>query len=938
MTRRTIIIALTLLFVVLEAQLVFAQGNKIGKSPLADYPTLQAAQIAFQRDLKTGNEGEKAIAHLGLAFLDMERDSLELAFFHADTVAKIYLDLNEKRQEQLAKKDWNLNTLRAFANDIIVKGYEKAKKENTLAAWNNFLTRFPKPNYTLLATNRLYTEGVKMRNDFLCVALQKERDSTRLLALLRDHERDLRRNAPDCYRTGAARQLQMAMYGKSWSELKNFFKANPRHPLSTDPVRDAFITVMATGNAREMFNFSKANPTSAFAQIAMDSAAFYVFPELRRVGNFNNLLAFYRQYPNTARTAELDEYFADFVQKTDIVMPFRKESAADLTLRYLPKTERALYNFYRRYGTEWAVNQFITQHNDVTIPTAELERDMALFRMGKDPRRRLEFIKQAGDTYAAFWALQKQIQPDLKAQKWSLAVQTVRDLRQFFPKNTPSVDSLLAILERPLNDTKTENLGRNVNLAVVPEYCPVISADNRTLYFCRNQGQEDVYVSRRNDKGEWSPAEVCRGLDSRVNEAPVAVSADGNRLLLFKEGKLFYTDKNTEGGWTDEILMSPNINASIWQAEASYSPDGKVLVFDTRGRKDVVGLLQSNESSGFDYKHENIDLFVSFKTGENTWSPAVNLGNTINTPYRERSPFLHPDGRTLYFCSEGLGGLGDLDLYKTTRLDATWLNWSPPVHVGKELNTTGEDWGYKISTNGKYAYYSSEGDIWMATPLPAVAQPLPTRVITGKLSDFNEKLVFDAQIIVRDKLKGDTIMTLRPDPKTGEYAVVVPDDKDYEAVVVKKDYLPVTVNLTTTPSVTGDREGKDDIQLIKKEDITGKSITYTLRNLNFDFDKAAVQNISFAELDRWADVLIKNNLKASIEGHTDNVGNDRHNEDLSQRRAEAARAYLISKGCNPANIEAKGFGEKMPITTNDTEGGRAQNRRVEIKIRKEEKQ
>ena len=209
-------------------------------------------------------------------------------------------------------------------------------------------------------------------------------------------------------------------------------------------------------------------------------------------------------------------------------------------------------------------------------------------------------------------------------------------------------------------------------------------------------------------------------------------------------------------------------------------------------------------------------------------------------------------------------------------------------------------------------------------------------MVTGRLVDFNDKAVTDVRIIVRNKIKGDTLTILRPDPTTGEYAVVVPADGDYEAVVVnrKTDYLPMSVNLTT-PSVSGDLETKDDIKLIKKDDVSGKGVSFTFRNLNFAFGKADIQAESFSELDRWAEVLQGYKFKARIEGHTDNVGDDERNLQLSQRRAEAARAYLIGKNCNPNDIEAVGLGKRQPIGDNKTEDGRAMNRRVEIQIRKE---
>lgn len=902
------------------------------KSPLDAFASPELARTEFQKKLR-GNDGEKVYANVGMAHYWLTVDSLRLAFAHADTAEKSFPNLNDKRQTQLAEKHITLNSTRTLVTDIIKLAFDHAKSEGDFVAWADFLRFYPKPNYG--AIGKFYTEGVKNRNEQLCFRLRKM-PLDELQTTLATYETELRRQAPDCFKSASARQIALVFDGKSWNGLDDFFKKNPKHPLSKDTSRRTFVATMSSRNARQMFDFAKRNPESSFSQIATDSGFYYIFPELIKRGKLEELMKFHQQFPQSSFDGELDAFFANEITEKVTILPFRREMAGEFNLKNLPKTNAALYAFYRNFGTVWGIDQFTEQHADNTVDKTTMDADRELFKLAENRDKTSDFIKKAAPTHSAFRALQRLIYNDVKNQRWANAGAIVRQYAPFFPANDKRIVMLSEVLDRPLSNVTTERLSNNVN-SLAAEYCPVISADNKTLYFCRRTNQEDVYVSHRNDKGEWGAAEICRGLDSPSNnEAPMTLSADGNEMLLFKEGYLLFTEKTPEGTWTRGRDISPNINASKWQAESSFSADGKVLIFESRRRDDVLGLKESGFSFG-DYRHENIDLFISFKMGENTWSKAINLGKRINSPFRERSPFLHPDTRTLYFCSEGLGGLGDMDLYKTTRLDSTWLNWSEPIHVGKELNTAGEDWGYKISTNGRYAYFSSNQDIWMATPLPEIARPLPTKIISGVLTGMDNRPVIGTRIIIRDKIRGDTITTLKPDPRTGEYAVVIPLDREYEAIVVnpQNNYLPVTVDLTTTTSTSGDIEGKSDIKIFKKDEVTGKGLNFTFRNLNFDFSKADIKPESFGELDRWADILKQNKFKSTIEGHTDNVGDDAGNLTLSQRRADAARAYLISRGCNADDIQAIGQGEKQPISTNNTDAGRAMNRRVMIQVRKE---
>jgi outer membrane protein OmpA-like peptidoglycan-associated protein len=925
---------LTVFFVALSVLLHAQPANpKAGETPLSKFKNIEEAKTAFDKGLQ-GADRDKVWANYGLSFYFVQKNNLDAAFAAADTAAKMFPLLKEKAQTSLIEEKISLAQIRTQVDKIIKSAFEKAKSTKTFDSWDNFLTHFPKPAYAS-GVQKYYTEAIYSRGIFVCDRLKEENNAAALQTLLTRYEADLKKVDLECFNAGNARLLGMQFAGRPWSELPDFFKKNPKHPLSKDTTRTAFITAIMTQKTSKIQRFVDTYPKSGFFAIAQDSAMSGLYPDIVRRNDMMLMLQYYTLLPNTKHLAEIDGFFASNVKNRQSAAFFEDKS---VDISKLPLTQQALYDIYRYYGSTETLALFEERYPQNSLKTT-IENDKKAFALRDVEGQEAEYFTQAGDTYMAFQKLQQIIKADLKNKKWALAKEKILKYAPNFPKNNPFVASLIEVLDRPLSNTKTEPLSISVNTAMNNEYCPVISADNRTLYFCRKTNQEDVFSSRRDDKGDWEKNAVCKGLDSYENEAPLALSADGNMLLIFRAGKLYFSEKTAEGTWAPGKILPPNINSATWQGESTLSADGKILIFESVNREETVGLRAASTSSFFSSSKENIDFFISFKTGENEWSKAVNLSTIINTPFVERSPFLHPDMRTLYFCSAGHGGLGDLDLFKTTRLDSTWLNWSTPVHVGKELNSVGQDWGYKVSTNGKYAYFSSNQDIWLATPLPEIARPLPTRTVSGRLVDFNNKPVTDVSIIIRSKSRGDTVSILKPDPQSGDYAIVLPDNDDFEAVILDKkgDYFQTTVPIKKEdPSVKDNiPTASTNIQMFRKQDVDGKGVDFKFQNLNFDFKKAEIKPDAFAELDRWVKVILENHFKASIEGHTDNVGSDEQNLTLSQQRADAVRNYLISKGCAADAIQAKGFGKKKQLVDNSTDANRALNRRVEIKVRKE---
>lgn len=245
-------------------------------------------------------------------------------------------------------------------------------------------------------------------------------------------------------------------------------------------------------------------------------------------------------------------------------------------------------------------------------------------------------------------------------------------------------------------------LPTTVNTAIGEEYGPTLTVDDNTLYFVGlNRGEtnitEDIFVSRRDTKtGEWSAAQPVQGLSNPYrNEAPTSVSGDGRTMLLFVEGRMCFSQRGPYG-WSEPRPLPSYLQLGNWQADAQISADGSVLLF-------AANYPAEGEEKA------SLNIFVSEMDEQGRWSQPYSIGAVINTTGMERSPFLHPDMKTLYFSSDRDGTYGDLDVWISHRLgDTCWNCWSEPENLGAEINTTGRDCWYKISTDGKTAYYAQK--------------------------------------------------------------------------------------------------------------------------------------------------------------------------------------------------------------------------------------
>lgn len=557
----------------------------------------------------------------------------------------------------------------------------------------------------------------------------------------------------------------------------------------------------------------------------------------------------------------------------------------------------------------------------------------------------------------AFVAVQRVAKPAIDARQWEKAAAVFERFQPKFPSMQKRFSEIIGILKARESQLEVTNLGSGVNTGF-NEIKPSLTPDGKRLYFASDRpggkGELDIYLSQFED-GKWSPA---MNLGDRINtsehETINSISFDGTSILLYGgfpghmgNGDNFFFEK-AEKGWSTIKHFPPMVNSKAWDSDAFFTPDGKAVLI-TSDREGVQGKRVSKGTPFHGSEAGNSDIWISFRRG-NTWSPPINLGPMINTPYCERSPFLHPDGKTLYFSSDGHPGLGKLDVFKSVRLnERTWTEWSEPVNLGKEINTSDDDWAYKITTDGKFAAFSASdrpggfgmNDIYI-TSLPVAAQPESKAVtITGTVLDENGNPI-GANIMVQDLETGDIIGELRSDPQTGKILFTVPTGKNFGIYLEREGYYPDAKNLDLrgyNPTGEGDDNFAFNFNMKSLEalktmrDKYGELLSQRVNNIFFDFNKYELKKESFFELERLYRFLEQNpDIRVKIEAHTDDIGSDAFNLDLSMKRARAVVDYLISKGLTTERLVPVGHGESRPEVPNDTEENRALNRRVEFRI------
>lgn len=484
------------------------------------------------------------------------------------------------------------------------------------------------------------------------------------------------------------------------------------------------------------------------------------------------------------------------------------------------------------------------------------------------------------------------------------------------------------------------------------EYFPMISPDNELIFYTRKLDkrtlgdikgsvvEEFSFSTRKTIQLDFSTGEGFKSPfndGSFTNYGAATLSVDNKEMIIcackseninskpYLNCDLYSTTFNRIGQGGNDFSWSPLVNLGEqintpdgWEGQPCLSSDGKILYFAT---------TRANSQDN--------DIYVSERDENGDWKPAVPF-KEANSPGKDKSPFFHQDGETFYFvssCSNERKGFGGLDIFYMRKENG---KWTKPKNIGSPINTEGDEIGLFVSTDGKQAYYSGRNQSdWniFSFELYEEARPKEVVIIKGELKDENGKPIVGAQVEINYIETGE-VEKIKVNGNDGKYAAVVKVDPS-----VKQDVL-----------ITVSKEGHSfDSQLIEKEKLNPKEVSvkveplkveklkegsnYEIENLLFEPSSFELSKKSKIILEGFARYLINNPaIQIEIQGHTDDLGDDKINQQLAESRCKSVQTYLVSKGIDISRLSVKGLGETKPKFPNTSEVNRAKNRRTEFKI------
>ena len=413
----------------------------------------------------------------------------------------------------------------------------------------------------------------------------------------------------------------------------------------------------------------------------------------------------------------------------------------------------------------------------------------------------------------------------------------------------------------------------------------------------------DIYFSKLNKKDKWSAPELLQEpVNTEGHEGSVFINNRGTMMFFTKcqveknESKDcgIYVAKRKGKIWGQPMLLQVKLDSNVSFGHPAVSEDESIVIFS------------SDMSGGYGGK----DLWMVRKEQRGRWSIPVNLGPAINTPKDEMFPFIRDD-KTIYFSSNGHVGMGGLDIFKSTK-DELGI-FSSVVNMKYPVNSSADDFSMIIEKDVERGYLTSNrdggkgGDDIYQFELPPLQLALKGIVTDSKTGGIMTEVI--VQLIGNDGIANQVVTD-----NTGVYEFVLKPLTSYEIIVNTEGYLNRSVNETTV-GVENNKVFVIDFSVdpVKKEVI--------LPRIEYDFNKFNLRPQAIADLDLLAETLKDNpNVVIELKSHTDYIGSDLQNNKLSQQRADACVAYLISQGIDPGQLVAKGIGENEPFVIENRDG------------------
>ena len=481
-----------------------------------------------------------------------------------------------------------------------------------------------------------------------------------------------------------------------------------------------------------------------------------------------------------------------------------------------------------------------------------------------------------------------------------------------------------------------DNAGPAIN-SDADDYWPSLNGEGNTIVFTRllkadyygrllAHPQEDFFVSYKDSAGWQVATPIGPPINTMDNEGAQSLSADGRLLFFTGCGRPngfgscdIYMSVKQNGIWSEPINLGAPVNSGAWESQPSVSADGKWLYF-TSNRSGGVGKMDI-------WRAERIGVSIK---GFPVYGKVSNMSQ-LNTLGNELSPFIHPDGKTLYFASDFWPGLGGNDLF-VFRLDN--IGKMLPLNLGYPLNTNANEEGLIVDVSGDRAWYTASdrgfgGRDIFTFPMPEKLKPHKTSWVKCKVIDRKTNLALASDVVLNDLTANVQIQHQYPFENEGEFLFCLTSGHNYGFNISKEGYLFHSENYNMM-------EAADRIKpislVISLDPIEVGKIT-VLKNIFFETDSYQLKPESNGQLKEMVEFLNKNpKVHVEIGGHTDDQGTDQYNKVLSEKRASTVAKYLTDNGIGQKRVYSKGYGFDRPVADNKTEEGRAQNRRTEFKI------
>jgi len=482
---------------------------------------------------------------------------------------------------------------------------------------------------------------------------------------------------------------------------------------------------------------------------------------------------------------------------------------------------------------------------------------------------------------------------------------------------------------------------------------PVFVKKFNTLFFTRafhpdniggSEDPGDIWITKVTLQGTMLEPEP---LGEEINNYGLSTSGgyysiEGKDIFLFgnitgkanrSQSNVVLTEKS-ENTWLN-IKEQKIKNDFIVSFNADYTLAAK-------GRVLIISTLRYDTQGGR-------DLYISHRDGENNWTEPINMGKGINTANDEYSPFYAESESALYFSTAGYAGFGKGDIYRILRTDSTWNNWSEPINLGPDINTSFDEKYYYFDEMDNYVYFArnDEDSVYHIIRMdrPTISEPTPMVVLRGNVSESNTNRPIASELSVALMPEGKNMGVAVSDESSGQYEILIPSGFEYQVSIIEEGFEPYNKSIFL--------ENRNE-QYVKEYDIPLTSLVMVatevvdvdteevvmvkepeLGDVLFDFDADNPQDDSIPSIDKVIEFLSNNEeYKVELGGYTDHIGNETYNRRLSQRRAEQVKKYMVSKGIEPERIIAKGFGEELPEQMTYDKGELQRYRRVEFNLTK----